>query len=43
MIQDVLFGVFAIGFLGLMSYFLTLKYPDGLLQVFIPMPWWIGG
>jgi TctA family transporter len=36
-------GLFVLTFLGVMSYFLTLKYPSGLLQSFIDMPWWIGG
>jgi putative tricarboxylic transport membrane protein len=43
LIRNACFGVGAIGFLGVMSYFLTLKYPDGLLQEFVPMPWWLGG
>jgi len=30
-------------FLGAMSYFLTLRYPEGLLQTFVEMPWWLGG
>ena len=36
-------GLFILTFLGVMSYFLTLKYPSGLLQTFVDMPWWIGG
>ncbi|MEX2449900.1 MAG: tripartite tricarboxylate transporter permease, partial [Rhodospirillales bacterium] len=42
-VRNLLLGMIAIGFLGTMSYFLTLKYPDGLLQNFVPMPWWLGG
>jgi hypothetical protein len=30
-------------FLAIMSYFLTLRYPPGLLQSFVEMPWWLGG
>jgi hypothetical protein len=26
-----------------MSHFLTLRYPGGLLQEAIAMPWWLGG
>ncbi|MFT5539989.1 MAG: putative tricarboxylic transport membrane protein [Alphaproteobacteria bacterium] len=29
--------------LGLLAYFLTLRYPPGLLQRFVEMPWWLGG
>jgi TctA family transporter len=36
-------GVSGVVFLGLMSYFLTLRYPEGLVQQFIEMPWWLGG
>jgi hypothetical protein len=30
-------------FLGTMSHFLTLRYPGGLLQAYLEMPWWLGG
>jgi TctA family transporter len=30
-------------FLGVMAYFLVLKYPSGLLQEFVGLPWWLGG
>jgi hypothetical protein len=30
-------------FLGTMSHFLTLRYPGGLLQTYVEMPWWLGG
>jgi putative tricarboxylic transport membrane protein len=36
-------GVAGMTFLGLMSYFLTLRYPPGLLQYLVDMPWWLGG
>jgi len=36
-------GVTGVAFLGVMSYFLTLRYPEGLLEQFIKMPWWLGG
>jgi TctA family transporter len=43
LIRNVALGGTTIVFLGLMSYFLTLKYPEGLLQNYVPMPWWLGG
>ena len=36
-------GIAGMTFLGLMSYFLTLRYPPGLLQYYVDMPWWLGG
>jgi putative tricarboxylic transport membrane protein len=36
-------GISGVAFLGVMSYFLTLRYPQGLLQQVIDMPWWLGG
>ncbi len=36
-------GVSALAFLGVMAHFLVLKYPAGLLQKFVDMPWWLGG
>jgi hypothetical protein len=36
-------GISGVAFLGIMSYFLTLRYPAGLLQQVIEMPWWLGG
>jgi len=32
-----------LGSLGTMSHFLTLRYPGGLLQAYLEMPWWLGG
>ncbi len=36
-------GLFILVFLGVMFCFVTLKYPSGLLQSFVDMPWWLGG
>ena len=36
-------GVSGVAFLGVMSYFLTLRYPEGLLERLVDMPWWLGG
>ena len=41
--KNAIMGVSAVAFLGVMSYFLTLRYPPGLLQLYVEMPWWIGG
>jgi len=42
-LKHALMGISGVAFLGVMSYFLTLRYPEGLLQQWISMPWWIGG
>ncbi|MCB1739640.1 MAG: tripartite tricarboxylate transporter permease [Gammaproteobacteria bacterium] len=42
-LRNVVLGLAGVSFLGLMSHFLTLRYPAGLLQDFIEMPWWLGG
>jgi len=42
-VKHAVMGVSAVGFLGLISHFLTLRYPAGLLQYFLDMPWWLGG
>ncbi|MCH9675902.1 MAG: hypothetical protein K0U93_30980, partial [Gammaproteobacteria bacterium] len=42
-LRNVSLGVSGIAFLGLMSHFLTLRYPSGVLQSFVEMPWWLGG
>ncbi len=42
-LKHALMGSSAVGFLSVMSYFLTLQYPEGLLQIFVPMPFWLGG
>ncbi len=36
-------GISGVTFLAVMSYFLTLRYPSGLLQTVVDMPWWLGG
>ncbi|OGA40078.1 MAG: tricarboxylate transporter, partial [Betaproteobacteria bacterium RIFCSPLOWO2_12_FULL_62_13] len=36
-------GIAGVAFLGVMSHFLTLRYPGGLSQQLIDMPWWLGG
>jgi putative tricarboxylic transport membrane protein len=38
-----LMGISGVAFLGVMSHFLTLRYPSGLLQSVVSMPWWLGG
>lgn len=43
LIRNGAIGFSAFGFLATMSYFLTLRYPQGLLQSFFEMPWWLGG
>ena len=42
-LKHALMGISGVTFLGIMSYFLTLRYPQGLLQQVIEMPWWLGG
>jgi hypothetical protein len=42
-LKHALMGFFGVAFLGVMSHFLTLRYPGGLLQEAIAMPWWLGG
>lgn len=42
-LKHAVMGVAAVSFLGVMSHFLTLRYPGGLLQYAIDMPWWLGG
>jgi TctA family transporter len=36
-------GIAGVAALGIMSHFLTLRYPAGLLQQIMEMPWWLGG
>jgi len=43
LIRNGIIGFLTFGFLATMSYFLTLRYPQGLLQSFVEMPWWLGG
>jgi len=42
-VKHAIMGISGVAFLGVMSYFLTLRYPAGLLQQLIDMPWWLGG
>ncbi len=42
-LRNAILGLAGVTFLGIMSHFLTLRYPPGLLQSFVEMPWWIGG
>jgi TctA family transporter len=42
-LKHALMGIAGVTFLGIMSYFLTLRYPQGLLQQVIDMPWYLGG
>jgi TctA family transporter len=43
LVRNCTIGLCAFGFIATMSYFLTLRYPQGLLQYFVEMPWWLGG
>ncbi len=42
-VKHALMGIAGVSFLGMMSHFLTLRYPAGLLQYLVDMPWWLGG
>jgi TctA family transporter len=42
-VRNALLALAGLAFLGVMAYFLVLKYPSGLLQEFIGLPWWLGG
>jgi TctA family transporter len=42
-LRNALLAFGGLGFLGVMAYFLVLKYPAGLLQEFVGLPWWLGG
>jgi len=42
-LRNAMLAISAVVFLGIMSELLTLQYPPGILQVFVDMPWWIGG
>lgn len=42
-LKHAIMGISGMAFLGVMSYFLTLRYPSGLLQSYLDMPWWLGG
>ncbi len=36
-------GIAGVAFLGIMAYFLSLRYPESLLMGFLDAPWWLGG
>ena len=42
-LKHAIMGIAGVAFLGIMSYFLTLRYPAGLLMDFFNLPWWLGG
>lgn len=43
LIRNAALALGGFAFLGVMAYFLVLKYPPGLLQEFYDLPWWLGG
>jgi len=42
-LKHAVMGIAGVAFLGVMSHFLTLRYPGGVLLQFFDMPWWLGG
>jgi TctA family transporter len=42
-LKHAIMGISGVAFLGLMSYFLTLRYPESLLLQYFDVPWWLGG
>jgi len=42
-LKHAIMGISGVVFLGIMSYFLTLRYPAGLLMDYFNLPWWLGG
>lgn len=42
-LKHALMGISAVVFLGVMSHFLSLRYPGGVLLQFFDTPWWLGG
>ena len=42
-VKHAIMGISGVAFLGLMSYFLTLRYPESLLLRYFDVPWWLGG
>jgi putative tricarboxylic transport membrane protein len=42
-LRNAILGISGVAFLGIMSHFLSLRYPSGLLQLYVEMPWWLGG
>jgi putative tricarboxylic transport membrane protein len=42
-LKHAIMGISGVAFLGVMSHFLTLRYPAGLLLQYFNVPWWLGG
>ena len=42
-LKHAIMGITGVAFLGMMSYFLTLRYPESFLLQFFDIPWWLGG
>lgn len=42
-LKHAIMGISGVAFLGVMSYFLTLRYPESLLLQYFDIPWWLGG
>jgi len=42
-LKHAIMGIAGVAFLGVMSYFLTLRYPESLLLQYFDIPWWLGG
>ena len=46
-LRNAILAISAVTFLGVMAYFLTLRYPEAvlpmLLEPYVNIPWWLGG
>ena len=42
-LKHALMGISGVVFLGIMSHFLTLRYPESFLLQYFDVPWWLGG
>ena len=42
-LRNAILGVAGVSFLGMMSHFLTLRYPEGWIPTLLEFPWWLGG
>lgn len=42
-LRNAILGVVGVSFLGMMSHFLTLRYPEGWIPTLLEFPWWLGG
>lgn len=42
-LKHAIMGFSGVAFLGVMSHFLTLRYPESLLLQYFNIPWWLGG